>query len=300
MLSTACKIKNLNPLQWRRLSELAFGNPPKRIFLIHEGGKPVQLWKDGQGALPLPHGFASGVPDAQAAADSLKAAHPDVDEAWVIDPAPWGAALSKAQGRARYGMDLDAYALLEWQERLKAPGHAVSPQSGLLWRGMPVERVGRFVEKMLPESCAFVLGVFDGDALWASLIVEFEKGQAVGICTTDALPEEDVKDIIGRDQHPFFLNVVANTLRRPAFGWFVERVDFEAWMKARTEEAKEEIFQKALMQGRATFDFNILVARSITAFSPINPGESAVLGTDREENPRTRTPDPGETPPTAF
>lgn len=297
MLTQSCKIDHLNALQWRRLSQLAFGNrSPKRVFLLHENGKPVKLWKAGVGDLPLP---SETVKDPQATADALKAAHPDAYEAWVLDPESFAKTMSEIQSAARLDTEIDVFALYDFEERKKAPGHAVAPMRGLIWRGIPLRGVQRFVEKMLPDSCTFVLGVFDGDSLWASLLVQFENKKIVAISTSDALPADDVKDIIGRDQHPFFLNVVANTFRRPAFGWFVEKGDFEAWMKADDEDAKEEVFQTAIMQKRATFDFSILVDRGITAFSPMNPGEAAIAGQDREANPRTRTPDPNDPGPSA-
>ena len=86
---------------------------------------------------------------------------------------------------------------------------------------------------------------------------------------------------------------------KPAFGWFVERAVFEEYMQATDLEAKDEIFQKAIMKNQATFDFNILIDKGITAFSPINPGEAAIQGQDREANPRTQTPNPDEPGPSA-
>jgi hypothetical protein len=71
-------------------------------------------------------------------------------------------------------------------------------------------------------------------------------------------------------------------------------------MLAVTVEDKDEAFQRAIMEQRATFDFNILVDRSITPLGPMNPGEAAVVGADREENPRTATPNPDEPGPSAF
>jgi hypothetical protein len=297
MLSKHCKIDHLNLAQWRRLSQLAFGNRnPTRVYLLHDKGAPLRLWKAGAGDLPF---SKERITDFQAAADTLKAGHPDAYEAWVLDPEHFSRAMSQFQASAAVRADLDEFALADFDARLAAEGHAVSPKRDLIWRGVPIRRVRRFVEKMLPDSCTFVLGVFDGDELWASLLLQFQDKQLVAASTTDALPPEDVKDIVGRDQHPFFLSVVANAFHRPAFGWFVERAEFEAWMQAIDEDAKEEIFQRAIMQQKATFDFSILVDRGITALSPINPGEAAVAGQDREQNPRTRTPDPADPGPSA-
>jgi hypothetical protein len=298
VLNKNCKISHLNALHWRRLSELSLAHRQQaRIFLLHEKGKVLRVWKTGLGDLPL---GSESIQDPQAAADALRAAHPEVAEAWVLDPESFASGMAQIQSEASYETERDVFELFDFDQRMKMPGHAISPKRDLIWNAMPLRRIQRFVDKMLPQSCSFVLGVFDGDTLWASLLVQFEDKKIVAISTTDALPAEDVKDIVGRDQHPFFLSVVANTFRRPAFGWFVEKENFVQWMKASDEESKEEIFQKALMQQQATFDFSILIDRGITAFSPINPGEAAIAGQDREMNPRIRTPDPFENPPSAV
>ena len=143
----------------------------------------------------------------------------------------------------------------------------------------------------------FVLGVFEGEALWATLFAQFQDGQIVGLSTSAALDADDVKDVVGRDQHPFLLAAVANRYRRPAFGWFCERADFEAYLLAPTVEEKEVLFQTALMRNRATFDFNILLDKGLTALSPMNPGEAAIAGSERGDNPRTAVPDPGKPAP---
>ena len=166
--------------------------------------------------------------------------------------------------------------------------------------GLPWERLGRFSARMLPPECVFVLGVFDGDALWASLFARIKAGQVWAVSSSAALDPDDVKDVVGRDQHPFLLATVANRYRLPAFGWFCQREDFEAYLSAPDVDAKDQVFQTALMRRRATFDFNILIDRGITPLSPVNPGSAAIAGTDREANPRTRTPDPGDPGPSAF
>ena len=276
MLSQKVKIADLNLDQWRRLTQLVY-HPEKsrKVLLLHEGGKPLKCWDTVSGELPLP---ALSVNDPQACADALHAQYPQAYEVWVLEPEPFARKMSEIQAQASFATEQDVYALFEFEERLKTPGFAVAPRRDFFWHGAPIQRLQRFVEKMLPDSCVFVLGVFDGDQLWASLLVEFENKKIVSISTSDALPAEEVKEVVGRDQHPYFLSVAANAFRRPAFGWFVDREIFEAYMKAPELETKDEIFQKAIMNNRATFDFNILVARGITAFSPINPGQAAVQG----------------------
>ena len=298
MLSQSVKITDLNVEQWRRLTELVYApEKSRKILLMHEGGKALKCWDTVLGELALPD---LNLTDLQAAADALREKHPEAYEVWVLEPGSFAKKMAEIQAQAKFETQQDVYALFEFEERLQAPGFAMAPRRDFFWHGAPLLRVQKFVEKMLPDSCVFVLGVFDGDLLWASLLVEFENKKIVSISTSDSLPAEDIKDVVGRDQHPYFLSLAANALHRPAFGWFVEREAFEAYMRASDLETKNEIFQKALMQNQATFDFNILVDRGITAFSPMDPGSAAIQGQDREANPRIQTPDPDDSGPSAF
>jgi hypothetical protein len=300
MLSPNCLVEDLDPIQWQRLSRLAMADRKlRRLYLIHEGGQPQRFYDSLKGELPLP---GAKVEDAQALAQQLLAQYQadGVEEVQVLDPETFRQALGGAQATCKFGEDLDHYLATVHAAKSAAPGYGIAPKGDLVWQGLPIGRLERFAQRMLPESCTFVLGVFDGDALWASLFAQFQGKQIVGLSTSAALDADDLKEIVGRDQHPFFLATVANRYRRPAFGWFCDKADFEAYMLARTEEDKEEAFQRAIMAKRASFDFNILIDRGITPLAPMNPGAAAVEGRDREANPRTQTPDPNKPAPSAF
>jgi hypothetical protein len=205
----------------------------------------------------------------------------------------WGRLAALGPDRPQADAQATLRAALEW-ERGRGAAAPEPPAGGLVHLGLPWGRLERFAARMLPPSCTFVLGVFDGDALWAACFAQFQDGRIVGLSGSAALEADDVRDVVGRDQHPFLLAAVANRYHRPAFGWFCQRADFEAWMRAPTVSDKEAVFQTALMSARATFDFNILLDRGLTVLGPINPGEAAVSGADREANPRTKSPDAGE------
>jgi hypothetical protein len=209
-----------------------------------------------------------------------------------LDPPQWERLVALAQ---RGG--LDPSQAEAWRAAAAGPCNVPSGWENL---GLPWERLERFSARMLPPDCVYVLGVFDGDSLWTSLFVRVHAGKAVAISGSAALDPDDVKDVVGRDQHPFLLATVANRYRLPSFGWFCQREDFEAYVCAADVDAKDQVFQTALMRHRATFDFNILVDRGITPLSSVNPGPAAIAGVDREANPRTRTPDPGDPGPSAY
>lgn len=209
-----------------------------------------------------------------------------------LDPTQWERLVALAQRGS-----LDAASAAAWRAAALQPSLVPAGWERL---GLPWDRLGRFSARMLPKECVFILGVFDGDALWTSLFARIQGGMVTAVSGCAALDPDDVKDVVGRDQHPFLLATVANRYRLPAFGWFCQREDFEAYVCAPDVGAKDEVFQTALMRHRATFDFNILIDRGITPLSPVNPGPAAVAGVDREANPRTRTPDPGDPGPSAY
>jgi len=300
MLSQRCLIEDLDLVQWKRLTDLSLVHwRVRRLFVVHEAGKVVRCLDTIKGDLPLP---AERADDAQALADRLLAERKDdgMQMVWVLDLDAYHAAIGQVESQVDPKSGIMDYLSKEWEQRWKSGVCAVAPNGGTVIYGLPWERLTRFVTKMLPPSCTYVVGVFDGDALWATCFVQFEAHQIVGISTSMALDPEDVKDVVGRDQHPFLLAAVANRYKRPAFGWFCQREDFEAYMKALTVDEKDEIFQTALMKNTATFDFNVLIDRGITPLASMNPGEAAVAGVDREANPRTQTPDPDEPGPSAF
>jgi hypothetical protein len=276
LLDRNVKWVDLSLTHWRRLTELVYGQPDKRrLILVHENGVPVQYFDTQLGAQPLPK---VKVEDAQSLAERLAHENPDVWEVQVLDPEALRKNLSSLHADLRQDLDSDEFAFLLSEARAKAPGLGIAPKRDFLWHGVPIERLKKFVDLILPESCTYVLAVFDEIGVWASLLVQFENKKIVGISTFDALPAEELEGINGRDQHPYLLSLVANTFKRPTFGWFVDREDFVSYMKAPSVEQKDEIFQQALVAKRATFDYSILVERSVRVVSPIDPGPAAVQG----------------------
>lgn len=275
MLHQRCVIEDLDVTQWKRLTDLALHSRHlRRFYVLHEGGKVLKAHDSQLGDQAAP---VASVEDAQALAERLYAEKKaeGIEQVWVLDPASFHAEIGKVQAGLDPKQGLDAHLAKEHEARITAAGCGVAPKTDFLLYGLPWARLSRFAEKMLPPSCTFVLGVFDGDQLWATLFAQFQDKQIVGLSTSAALDADDVKDIIGRDQHPFLLATVANRYRRAAYGWFCQREDFEAYMLAPTVEEKDEVFQKAMMANRATFDFNILVGQGITPLGPMNPGDNA-------------------------
>lgn len=270
MLSRNPRIDGLGEQSWERLGGLAFAheNLARRLVLLHRKGRALACWETQAGRLPLP---CETVEDAQALAERLKAAHPEVMEAWVVEPEALRANLAKAQMGLDLDMPLDRFWRSVWEHRMQGPGLGLAPRREFMWYGLPMARLQAFCENLLPASSCFILAVFEGEELWAGLLVEFEGPKLVVLHTVEALPAAELASARGLEAAPFLLALVANTLRRPAFGWFVPREDFEAWMRSPDAEAKAEIFQRGILEHRALFDASALMASRPADLKP-TPG----------------------------
>ena len=56
------------------------------------------------------------------------------------------------------------------------------------------------------------------------------------------------------------------------FGRTAKQV-LEDYLSAGDEQLMDEVFQKALMEKKSTFDFNVLIENGITPLGAINPAE---------------------------
>jgi hypothetical protein len=274
MLSRDPRIDDIGDLSWERLGGLAFAheNLARRVVLLHRKGRALACWDTQAGRLPLP---APKVEDAQALAESLKAAHPEALEAWVVEPEALRADLAKAQMGLSLDLGLDVFLRHIWEHRMQGPGLGLAPRREFMWYGLPMARLQKFCDNLLPERCCFTLAVFEGQELWAGLLAEFEGPQLVGLHTLDALPQAELASAQGIEAAPFLLALVSNTLQRPAFGWFVQKDDFAAWMRCADAEAKAEIFQRGILERRSHFDAAALMGGPGRAESlrPIPPSE---------------------------
>jgi hypothetical protein len=274
MLSRDPRIDDISDLSWERLGGLAFAheNLARRVVLLHRQGRALACWDTQAGRLPLP---VQKVEDAQALAESLKAAHPEALEAWVVEPEALRAGLAKAQMGLDLGLDLDLFLRHVWEQRMQGSGLGLAPRREFMWYGLPMARLQKFCDSLLPERCCFTLAAFEGQALWAGLLAEFEGPKLVGLHTLDALPQAELSSAQGIEAAPFLLALVSNTLQRPAFGWFVERADLEAWMRCPDADAKAEIFQRSILERRSYFDAAALMpgAGRAESLKPIPPAE---------------------------
>ncbi len=261
MLDRHLRVLDINPDHWRRLAGLALGaRAGRRLYLQVEGGVPRRLHDTERGDLPLPEGR---VEDFAAAAEALFAANPGLREAVVFEPEGLRSLVSLRQREADLGLDPDDLARAAGEGASDGKALAVFPRREFLWNGLPLGRLSKFLALTGSRPSAYLLAVFDGEGLWASLIAEIRAGKVAAVRTFDALPAEELRGLRGPEDHPFLLSLAANTLGLATFGWFVGRADFEAYLAAPDAADKEGIFQRAVMEKRAVFDCSALMEMNV-------------------------------------
>src|SRR5665213_402826 len=199
MLSRRCLIEDLDVEQWKRLAALGLAQAKVRaLYVVHEAGRVVRCYDSVAGEQSPPF---EAVQDAQAQADELLAQRKaaGVEKVWVLDMEAYRAGVGMTQAALDPQAAITVQLACEWDQRWLGGACAVAPKTDFLYFGLPWGRLERFAAKMLPASCTFVLGVFDGDALWATCFVQFQDGVIVALSTSAALADEDVRDMVGLD-----------------------------------------------------------------------------------------------------
>jgi hypothetical protein len=132
------------------------------------------------------------VEDAHAVAERVYRDNADrVDFVAVFERRAFDEYFGRFQGTWRADEDLDAfvhrtYALMdEYRDGIVTyPGPARNVL-GLQWRlAATYEQVTQAVERYVPPSSTVVFGVFDGDALWATLVLGFDADLRADVVTT--------------------------------------------------------------------------------------------------------------------
>lgn len=176
---------------WRNMQTLVLDSAKakRRIILIHEGGQVLkQVHSHGEAVKDA----VDRVDDPHAVAEQLyRANHGSVDFVAVFERRAFDAYFAAIQDTWRADEDLDAfvhrtYAMLdEYPDGMVTyPGRA-RETLGLQWRvGATYEQVTAAVERFVSPQSTLVLGVFDEDALWASLVLAFDADRRANVVTT--------------------------------------------------------------------------------------------------------------------
>jgi hypothetical protein len=176
---------------WRNAQSLVLDSAKarRRIVVIHEAGEILKFVHSERAPVVR---SVDRVDDPHAVAERVYRDNADaVDFVAVFERRAFDDYAGRFQGTWRADEDLDAfvhrtYALMdEYRDGIVTyPGPARNVL-GLQWRlGATYEQVTRAVERYVPPSSTVVFGVFDGDALWATLVLGFDADLRADIVTT--------------------------------------------------------------------------------------------------------------------
>jgi hypothetical protein len=196
MLHKNVLMQDINVAQWRNAQDLLLDSAKerRRIVVLHDDGRLRKVAHSSGESVKSP---PDRVDDPQAVARALYEANADsVDFVAVFERAAFDAYFAEVQDSWNIDEELDGfvqrtYALLDKY----ATGMVTYPTSarstlGLQWRiGASRDDVIEAVQRFVEPNSTVVLGVFDGGALWASLVLTFDDDRSITYVTT-ADPEE--------------------------------------------------------------------------------------------------------------
>ena len=176
---------------WRNLQSLVLesARAKRRIVVIHEAGRVLKLIHSNGDEVA---GRIDRIDDPHAAAAALYRANEDrVDFVAVYERRAFDSYFAAFQDTWRADEDLDVYVhrtyamLDDYPDGMVTfPGPARATL-GLQWRvGATYAQVVSAVDKFAKPNSTVVLGVFDGDGLWASLVLGFDGDRRANIVTT--------------------------------------------------------------------------------------------------------------------
>jgi len=191
---------------WRNLQSLLLesAKAKRRIILIHENGKVLKFVHSQR--LPIVRNVHT-IDQPRAVAERVYKDNADaVDFVAVFERRAFDRYFGRVQDTWRSDEDLDVYVhrmyamLDDYPEGIVTyPGSARSTL-GLQWRlGATYEDIKAVIQHIPARSTA-VLGVFDGNALWATLVLGFDAERRMNVVTTvdpsELQPAATRKDVV--------------------------------------------------------------------------------------------------------
>lgn len=195
---------------WRNLQALLLDSAKerRRIVVIHEHGEILKLIHSHRE--PVVAGAVERVEDPHALAKRLYRDNDDiVDFVAVFERRAFDEYFGRFQASWQPDEDLDVFVHRTYELLDEYPDGIVTfPQRarhtlGLQWRlGACYEDVKAGIERTIPAASTAVIGIFDGDTLWASLVLGLDsKGRARVVTTVDTweLSVERGREAIAED-----------------------------------------------------------------------------------------------------
>lgn len=176
---------------WRNLQSLVLDSAKarRRIVVIHERGEILKLVHSER--VPIAR-TVERVDDPHAVAERVYRDNADkVDFVAVLERRALDEYFGRFQGTWRADEDLDAfvhrtYELMdEYRDGIVTHPGPARNVLGLQWRlGATYGQVTEAVKRYVPADSTVVFGVFDGDELWATLVLGFDADLRADVVTT--------------------------------------------------------------------------------------------------------------------
>jgi hypothetical protein len=191
MLNKDVTMLDIDVAQWRNAQELLLDSAKQRqrIVVLHDAGVVQKVsHSDGRAVAERP----SRVDDPLGTAKALYEANSGaVDFVAVFERSDFDAYFAAVQDSWDIDEELDAfvqrtYAMLDdYPDGLVTYPNSARTTLGLQWRlGASRDQVLEAVSTFVDAGTTIVLGVFDGNALWASLVLTFDETCSVTAVTT--------------------------------------------------------------------------------------------------------------------
>jgi len=228
---------------WRNMQELLLqsAKAKRRIILIHENGELLKFVHSQREEIIK---NIERVDNPAAVAEKVYRANSDkADFVVVLERRAVERFFANVQDTWNANEDLDVYVhrmfdiLDEYEDGIVTyPGKARN-NLGLQWRlGASYEDVSAAVSKFIPANSTVVLGVFSGDALWASLILGFDGDKRVVNITT-ADPTELAATGDWKTQAKELINWSDRKFKACSVGLFMDLASAKAFLNSQDKLA---------------------------------------------------------------
>lgn len=176
---------------WRNLQALLLNSAKakRRIIVIHEGGKILKFAHSAKAAIFKP---VDRISDAKADAKAIYTANSaSTDFVMVVDRKASDAYFRAVQDAWTPEDDIDVYVhrsyklMDDYADGIATYPGPASSRLGLQWRlGASFAEVEAAVQAFAQAERSVVFGVFEGDALWTTLVLRFDANRRIDVVTT--------------------------------------------------------------------------------------------------------------------
>ncbi len=238
---------------WRNMQSLILDSSKtkRRIIVIHENGEILKFIHTHREEIIK---SVSRIDDPQAAAEKIFKDNPGkADFVMVLERRVLERYFGEVQNSWKATEDLDVYVNRMFKKLDDYPQAVVtypvkaSSTLGLQWRvGSSHDEIQEAAAELVPADSTFVLGVFDKDELWATLVLGFDKDKRCDNVTT--VDPTELKSLKGfKDVSKEVVDWVSKTYTPVSIGLFM---DLETAKKMFATSDKKSVLKSAVLSGK--------------------------------------------------